>query len=134
MYAIRSYYAERALAELPAASIAPPLEAAAPALREFILRVQREEQDALLLDFGVRFDVYGSESAMHEADRIARLLEQFRDRGLTFEADGALWLRTTDFGDDKDRVLRKSDGTYTYLLPDIVYHADKHDRGRNNFV
>ena len=51
------------------------------------------------------------------------------ERGLTYEADGALWLRTTEFGDDKDRVLRKSDGTYTYLVPDIAYHIDKHERG-----
>lgn len=121
--------AERALTELPPASFAPPFDSAAPALREFVLRVQREEQDALLLDFGVRFDVYGSESAMYQADRVATLLKEFENRRLTFEADGALWLRTTDFGDDKDRVLRKSDGTYTYLMPDIVYHADKHDRG-----
>jgi arginyl-tRNA synthetase len=91
--------------------------------------MQREEQDRDLADFGVRFDVMSSEQAIYDAGRVSRAIDLLGDRGLTYEAEGALWLRTTQFGDDKDRVLRKSDGSLTYLVPDIAYHIDKHDRG-----
>jgi arginyl-tRNA synthetase len=90
---------------------------------------QRAEQDEDLRAFRVRFDVVFAESSLYEENRIAPMLEALAGRGHTFEAEGALWLRTTTFGDDKDRVLRKSDGTYTYLVPDIAYHRDKHERG-----
>jgi arginyl-tRNA synthetase len=90
---------------------------------------QRAEQDEDLREFGVRFDVVFSESALYSEGRIARALEELDRRGHTFTQDGALWLRTTAFGDDKDRVLRKSDGTFTYFVPDIAYHRDKHERG-----
>lgn len=90
---------------------------------------QRAEQDVDLRDFGVRFDVVFSESALYAEGRIDRTLQELDRRGHTFTEDGALWLRTTAFGDDKDRVLKKSDGTYTYLVPDIAYHRDKHERG-----
>ncbi len=93
------------------------------------IRLQREEQDRDLADFGVRFDVMSSEQAIYDAGRVAYALDLLAQRGLTYDADGALWLRTTQFGDDKDRVLRKSDGSLTYLVPDIAYHIDKHDRG-----
>ena len=93
------------------------------------LRVQREEQDRDLAEFGVRFEVMASEQAIYDGGKVERALALLAERGLTFEAEGALWLRTTDFGDDKDRVLRKTDGSYTYLVPDIAYHIDKHDRG-----
>jgi arginyl-tRNA synthetase len=93
------------------------------------VRLQREEQDRDLSEFGVRFDVMSSEQAIYDAGRVSQAIELLSARGLTFEADGALWLRTTQFGDDKDRVLRKSDGSLTYLVPDIAYHIDKHDRG-----
>jgi arginyl-tRNA synthetase len=93
------------------------------------LVIQRHEQDRDLADFGVRFDVLTSEQAIYDSGQVARALALLAERGLTFEADGALWLRTTAFGDDKDRVLRKSDGSYTYLVPDIAYHIDKHERG-----
>jgi len=93
------------------------------------VRMQREEQDRDLADFGVRFDVMSSEQAIYDAGRVTRATELLGERGLTYEADGALWLRTTQFGDDKDRVLRKGDGSLTYLVPDIAYHIDKHDRG-----
>ncbi len=93
------------------------------------LRIQRREQDQTLADFGVRFDVMSSEQAIYDSGRVEQALALLASRGLTFEADGALWLRTTQFGDDKDRVLRKTDGTFTYLVPDIAYHIDKHDRG-----
>jgi arginyl-tRNA synthetase len=90
---------------------------------------QRDEQDEDLRAFGVRFDVVFTETSLYESDRIRPTLEELTARGHTFAADGALWLRTTSFGDDKDRVLRKSDGTYTYFVPDIAYHRDKHERG-----
>ncbi len=121
--------AEQARRELPAGDLAAGFAAAAPRLREFILRVQREEQDTLLADFGVRFDVHTSEQRVYDQGRVTQLLTLLAERGLTFEEEGALWLRTSAFGDDKDRVLRKSDGSYTYLVPDIAYHLDKHDRG-----
>ncbi len=90
---------------------------------------QREEQDDDLRAFGVRYDVVSAESDLYAQDRIGPMLADLAARGHTFEADGALWLRTTAFGDDKDRVLRKSDGTFTYFVPDIAYHRDKHERG-----
>jgi arginyl-tRNA synthetase len=93
------------------------------------IRMQREEQDRDLADFGVRFDVMSSEQAIYQAGLVERAIALLADRGLTYEAEGALWLRTTQFGDDKDRVLRKGDGSLTYLVPDIAYHIDKHDRG-----
>jgi arginyl-tRNA synthetase len=90
---------------------------------------QRAEQDEDLREFGVKFDVVFSESDLYAQGLIEKTLQDLATRGHTFEEDGALWLRATAFGDDKDRVLRKSDGTYTYLLPDIAYHRHKHERG-----
>jgi len=90
---------------------------------------QRDEQDEDLRAFGVRYDVVFTESSLYASDRIRPTLEELAARGHTFESEGALWLRTTTFGDDKDRVLRKSDGTFTYFVPDIAYHRDKHERG-----
>ncbi len=97
--------------------------------RDIGVRSQRAEQDADLAEFGVRFDVVSSETAVYERGLIDATLAELAAKGHTFTADGALWLRTSDLGDDKDRVLRKSDGTYTYLVPDIAYHRDKHERG-----
>jgi arginyl-tRNA synthetase len=102
--------------------------------RQLAVRIQREEQDRDLEQFGVRFDVTSSEQASYDSGRVDRALTLLAERGLTFESEGALWLRTTGFGDDKDRVLRKSDGTLTYLAPDIAYHIDKHDRGFDRVV
>ncbi|HTD70706.1 MAG TPA: arginine--tRNA ligase [Gemmatimonadales bacterium] len=90
---------------------------------------QRAEQDEDLREFGVKFDVIFFESSLYRDGLLEQTLKDLATRGYTFEQDGALWLRTTAFGDDKDRVLRKSDGTYTYLLPDIAYHRQKHERG-----
>jgi len=103
-----------AVADLPAAE-------GVARCREYAVQTQREEQDQLLRDFGVRFDLYSSEQALYDDGKVAKALELLAARGLTFEADAALWMRTTQFGDDKDRVLRKSDGSYTYLAPDIAY-------------
>jgi arginyl-tRNA synthetase len=102
--------------------------------RALVLRIQRAEQDRDLADFGVRFDVMSSEQAIYDSGRVDRAIALLDQRGLTFEAEGALWLRSTGFGDDKDRVLRKSDGSHTYLVPDIAYHIDKHDRGFDRVI
>jgi arginyl-tRNA synthetase len=77
----------------------------------------------------VRFDVISSEQEVYASGRLQRGLDRLAAAGLTYELDGALWLRTSEFGDEKDRVLRKQDGSYTYFVPDIAYHLDKHDRG-----
>ncbi|MGH7646016.1 MAG: arginine--tRNA ligase [Gemmatimonadales bacterium] len=97
--------------------------------RTIVVRSQRAEQDADLREFGVRFDVVFWESEVYRQGLIEATLDELRRRGHVFEAEGALWLRTTAFGDDKDRVLRKRDGSYTYLLPDIAYHRTKRERG-----
>jgi len=97
--------------------------------REIGVSAERAEQDEDLREFGVWFDVVSHESTIYERHLIDATLAELAAKGHTFEADGALWLRTTALGDDKDRVLKKSDGTYTYLVPDIAYHRDKHERG-----
>jgi arginyl-tRNA synthetase len=86
-------------------------------------------QRRVLESLGVTFDTWFSERAMVDTGAIDTTLADLRDRGVVDDADGAVWLRSTDFGDDKDRVLVKSDGEYTYLLPDIAYHRDKYARG-----
>lgn len=90
---------------------------------------QRAEQDEDLREFGVRFDVISCESELYQRGAVEPTLRELAERGHTYEADGALWLRSSAFGDDKDRVLRKQDGTYTYLVPDIAYHRGKRARG-----
>ena len=80
-------------------------------------------------DFGVHFDVWSHESAIATKENIEAVLAYLRKKKFLYEKDGALWFRSTDFGDDKDRVVKKSDGTYTYLTPDIVYHKNKYERG-----
>lgn len=97
--------------------------------RELILVMQRAEQDATLADFGVRFDVLSSEQRVYDSGDVAATIARLTAAGHTFEEGGALWLRTTAWGDDRDRVLRKQDGTYTYFVPDMAYHLDKHRRG-----
>ena len=89
----------------------------------------RAEQEEDLREFGVRFDVIFLESRLYQEKLIEQTLADLAKRQYTYEQDGALWLKSTAFGDDKDRVLRKSDGTYTYLMPDIAYHRHKRERG-----
>ncbi|MGQ0701727.1 MAG: arginine--tRNA ligase [Gemmatimonadales bacterium] len=125
--------AERAL-RAHGTRIGPVREQAAPVLRQFILKLQRQEQDELLRDFGVRFDRISSEQALYDESRVAATLDELADKGLTYERDEALWLRTELHGDDKDRVLRKRDGTLTYLVPDLAYHRDKHERGFDRVI
>ena len=98
------------------------------------LAAMREEQDEDLRVFGVHMDVLFCEQDLYRKGEVQQALERLAGRDLTYEAEGALWLRTEQFGDDKDRVLRKQDGTYTYLAPDIAYHIDKHDRGFDRLI
>ena len=98
-------------------------------VREFAVRELRKEQDLDLQAFGVRFDRYFLESSLYTDGMVEDTVRLLIASGKTYEHEGALWLRTTEFGDDKDRVMRKSDGTYTYFLPDIAYHVTKWKRG-----
>jgi arginyl-tRNA synthetase len=98
-------------------------------IREFAVRELRKEQDLDLQAFGVRFDRYFLESSLYTEGMVDDTVRLLIASGKTYEHEGAIWLRTTDFGDDKDRVMRKSDGTYTYFLPDVAYHVTKWKRG-----
>jgi arginyl-tRNA synthetase len=90
--------------------------------------------EATLERFGVRFDVWSSERALHEKGAVEKAVERLREGGYVYEQDGAVWLRTTDFGDDKDRVLIRSDGQPTYFAADVAYHADKLERGADLMI
>ena len=98
-------------------------------IREFAVAYLRHEQDLDLQAFGVRFDHYFLESSLYSSGRVDDAVKRLISAGKTFEDGGALWLRTTDYGDDKDRVMKKSDGTYTYFVPDVAYHINKFERG-----
>ena len=99
------------------------------AIREFAVACLRREQDQDLKAFDVRFDVFTLESSLYSEGKVEEVVDLLGKNGHTYEQDGALWLRTTDFGDDKDRVMRKTDGGYTYFVPDIAYHLGKWERG-----
>ena len=99
------------------------------AIRAFAVASLRREQDLDLQAFGVRFDVYYLESSLYTEGRVAAAVEGLTAAGRTYALDGALWLRSTEYGDDKDRVMRKSDGTFTYFVPDVAYHVAKWQRG-----
>jgi arginyl-tRNA synthetase len=99
------------------------------AVTGFAVAEMRREQDADLQAFGVRFDNYYLESSLYRDGRVEKTVRALIDAGKAFEEGGALWLRTTDYGDDKDRVMRKSDGEYTYFVPDVAYHLTKWERG-----
>jgi arginyl-tRNA synthetase len=98
-------------------------------IRRFAVDYLRNEQDIDLREFGVKFDVYYLESSLYTEGKVDEVVKALAASGKTYEKDGALWLRTTDYGDDKDRVIRKSDGTYTYFVPDVAYHLTKWRRG-----
>ena len=98
-------------------------------IRQFAVAYLRHEQDLDLQAFGVRFDHYFLESSLYSSGRVDAAVQRLVASGKTFEEGGALWLRTTDAGDDKDRVMRKSDGSYTYFVPDVAYHLNKFERG-----
>ena len=98
-------------------------------MRQFAVAYLRHEQDLDLRAFAVRFDNYYLESSLYSSGRVASTVERLQAAGKTYEQDGALWLKSTDYGDDKDRVMKKSDGSYTYFVPDVAYHLAKWERG-----
>ena len=104
------------------------------AIREFAVAYLRHEQDLDLQAFGVKFDNYYLESSLYTSGRVDAAVRALQAAGKTYEQDGALWLRSTEYGDDKDRVMRKSDGTYTYFVPDVAYHITKWERGFHKVV
>ncbi len=99
------------------------------AVRRHAVAYLRREQDIDLQAFGVKFDVYYLESSLYAEGRVDAVVKAWGENGKSYEKDGALWLRTTEYGDDKDRVVRKSDGAYTYFVPDVAYHVTKWQRG-----
>ncbi|MGH7613447.1 MAG: arginine--tRNA ligase [Gemmatimonadales bacterium] len=120
--------AERYVAAHPADPEGADLEA----VRRFAVAELRAEQDKDLQAFGVRFDVYFLESSLYTSSDVEQTVQRLVAAGHTYEKDGALWLKTTDFGDDKDRVMKKSaakGGDYTYFVPDVAYHVTKWERG-----
>ena len=98
-------------------------------IRQFAVAYLRREQDLDLQAFHVKFDHYYLESSLYTDGRVDDAVAKLQAAGKTFEADGALWLRSTDYSDDKDRVMRKTDGSYTYFVPDVAYHMAKWERG-----
>ena len=120
--------AQRYVAEHPEDAAGNNLDA----MRRFAVRELRKEQDRDMQAFGVAFDTYFLESSLYEDGRVERTVHALVERGRTYDKDGALFLRTTEYGDDQDRVMRKSaekGGTYTYFVPDVAYHVTKWERG-----
>jgi len=103
-------------------------------MRLFAVAYLRHEQDLDLKAFDVTFDNYYLESSLYTSGKVDAAVQKLRDAGKTYEHDGALWLKSTDYGDDKDRVMRKGDGSYTYFVPDVAYHITKWDRGFTRVV
>ncbi len=101
---------------------------------EFAVAYLRHEQDLDLRAFAVKFDNYYLESSLYTSGRVDHTVRRLQEAGKTYEKDGALWLRSTDYGDDKDRVMRKGDGSYTYFVPDVAYHISKWERGFEKVV
>jgi len=103
-------------------------------IRQFAVAYLRHEQDLDLQAFAVKFDHYYLESSLYTSGRVEAAVNRLIAQGKTYEQDGALWLRSTDYGDDKDRVMRKSDGSYTYFVPDVAYHIAKWERGFHKVI
>ncbi|MDM0115568.1 arginine--tRNA ligase [Variovorax sp. J22R133] len=103
-------------------------------IRQFAVAYLRHEQDLDLKAFQVKFDNYYLESSLYTSGRVESTVNRLVENGKTYEQDGALWLKSTDYGDDKDRVMRKQDGTYTYFVPDVAYHVAKWERGFHKVV
>jgi arginyl-tRNA synthetase len=103
-------------------------------IRQFAVAYLRHEQDLDLKAFEVKFDNYFLESSLYTSGRVDKTVQRLIKAGKTYEQDGALWLKSTDYGDDKDRVMRKSDGTYTYFVPDVAYHLAKWERGYHRAI
>lgn len=98
-------------------------------IRQFSVAYLRHEQDQDLNAFQIKFDVFTLESSFYQNGQIEKVVASLIKNGFTYEEDNALWLKTTAFGDDKNRVMKKSDGSYTYFIPDVAYHLDKWERG-----
>jgi arginyl-tRNA synthetase len=103
-------------------------------IKSFAINYLRREQDEDLKAFKTSFDVYSLESSFYTKGKVRGIVKILKDEGHTYEKDGALWLKTTTFGDDKDRVMQKSDGDYTYFVPDVAYHFDKWERGFDRVI
>ena len=103
-------------------------------IRQFAVAYLRREQDLDLQAFEVKFDHYFLESGLYTSGKVEATVRRLQQSGKTYEQDGALWLKSTDYGDDKDRVMRKSDGSYTYFVPDVAYHIDKWERGFSKVI
>jgi arginyl-tRNA synthetase len=103
-------------------------------IRQFAVAYLRHEQDLDLQAFGVHFDHYFLESGLYAQGKVDATVARLQAAGKTYEHEGALWLRSTDYGDDKDRVMRKGDGTYTYFVPDVAYHIEKWERGFDKVI
>jgi arginyl-tRNA synthetase len=103
-------------------------------IRQFAVAYLRHEQDLDLKAFQVKFDHYYLESSLYTSGKVEATVKKLQEAGKTYEKDGALWLQSTDYGDDKDRVMRKSDGSYTYFVPDVAYHITKWERGFEKVV
>lgn len=103
-------------------------------IREFSVAYLRNEQDNDLNAFGIHFDNFFLESSLYRDGKVQETVETLTREGKTFEKEGALWLKTTEYGDDKDRVMRKTDGTYTYFVPDVAYHINKWKRGFDKVI
>ena len=103
-------------------------------IRLFAVAYLRHEQDLDLKAFSVKFDNYYLESSLYTSGKVDAVVQKLRDAGKTYELDGALWLKSTEYGDDKDRVMRKGDGSYTYFVPDVAYHIAKWERGFEKVV
>jgi arginyl-tRNA synthetase len=103
-------------------------------IRQFAVAYLRREQDLDLKAFDVKFDNYYLESSLYTSGRVEQTVQKLIAAGKTYEKDGALWLKSTDYGDDKDRVMKKSDGSYTYFVPDVAYHLAKWERGFTRVV
>ncbi len=128
-------YLDGASVEVDGAVVVGARDVAAPdvndldAIRRFAVAYLRREQNLDLAAFRVSFDVYYLESSLYADGKVEEAVRELIAHGHTYEHEGALWLKSTDFGDDKDRVMRKSDGTYTYFVPDVAYHLTKWQRG-----
>ena len=104
------------------------------AITAFAVQELRKEQDRDLQAFGVKFDTYYLESSLYSDGKVDNTVAALQAAGKTYDQDGALWLRSTEYGDDKDRVMRKSDGTFTYFVPDVAYHVTKWERGFSHAI
>lgn len=127
-------FAKELVAEQGDKLLSMPEEERTAFLRKFGLDKELAKIQRDLERFRVRFDVWFSETSLYQDGQVEASLAELRDKGQTYELDGATWLKTTEYGDDKDRVLVKNDGTYTYLTPDIAYHRNKYDRGFDRII